>query len=195
MQIGKIISAIGNTFTKKSNSKQDLTSFGVANNQNMLSNSTAQALKEKYGANVSFDGQYKVAEIYTKNCDVQIDHYRMGTNGNYADIDVRHGDKPPEPSCYRQYLYSSTKQEECYCAKISGEDANEEGCKTAHDAVISAIKYSDDYMQDVSRITKLNNPNVAGKYGTAKIYFADPNERIDHSKVNRNTADYIVETE
>ena len=173
MQVGKIISAIGNKFNFRP--KQDLTSFG--------------AQKQ----NVSFDGQFKVVEIYGKEGEGRVDHYMIGTYGNCHEMEVKEGEKAPDPSPYVRFLYSSGSSYKQYSAKISGEEMSGKKSTSESGAVMDAIEMSDEYVEGSSNIVELKQPKITDSFGTVNVYFADKGEEIDKSKVNKYTANYVVE--
>lgn len=193
MQIGKIVSAIGNTFnSKNSNSKQDLTSFGVSDNQNMISKNSAQALKNKYGANVSFDGFHKTVNVTEEGEDVVTSRlYLYGSNGNVYFTRTSYSGSS---ECGVGFIGVEEQKKwvrDKFSAKIDG-SANEGIDNDSHDrAIKNAIVNSPDF-KDGSTIIEVRKPNMYSHKARADVYFSDDYETVSRSVVNDTSVNYIV---
>lgn len=198
MQISKIISSIGQKFSlKNSSSKQDLVSFGISANHNgsdeLISKSAAQALKSKYGADISFNGHYKNIQLQEKinSRMVSKDLYQYGSNG-----DVRLTSYEDHGFYYNGLTLTNVIKnytqvpatEKNYWATIDGSKKQGYSNLSQQDAITEAIKNSPDHIKK-SEIVYMRKPN---SNSFAKVYFADPNEEITASKMDDPSINIIV---
>lgn len=194
MQIGKIVSTLGNKFnTKNSNSKQDLTSFGVASNQNMLSKNSTQALKNKYGANVSFDGHHKTVQVKETGKEViKSAKYYYGSGACvWYTTDTYEGEYDGDAQLIRAEE-DKEWQTDKYSAKMDGAKRFSDDTSSMKNAVEKAIKSSSDFIPG-STIIETRKPNTYYSHkGTADVYFSDKYETISRTVIDDKSVNYIV---
>ena len=195
MRVGNIVSLIGNTFN--SNRNKDLVSFGVQerqnNNQNkMISKSAADALKSKYGANVSFDGHHKTVNITEEGHDeVTSRKYLYGSNGSvWHSLDTYQGYSYQGAGFMREEVQKKWVTDQ-YSAKMDG--SRKIGThKTSQETALTNLITGSQYFKKGSTIQKIRDPYESNHHTRLDVYFSDDYETVERSVVNDESVNYIV---
>ena len=198
MRVGKIVSLLERSLNLKTfNSKKDIVSFGVQEKQNfvqneLISKTTTDALKNKYGANISFDGHHKTVNVTELGENVVTSRkYLYGSNGCvWSKSDTYQGHTYGGGGFLGEEKTEQWERDQ-YVAKMDGSNKLGADKHSGEGALLDAIIKSE-YFVEGSTIQKIREPYEWNHHSTSDVYFADEYETVDRSIVDDISVKYIV---